>query len=146
MQIEGTQSTLEDVLAFELDPRQREVPQDVEEVVNYVRAMNYGLERLATLPLSLRLIREIHAELLSGVRGADKLPGEFRRSQNWIGPGGADLSRASFVPPPVPEMTEALHDLEGFLHADDDLPMLVCCGLAHAQFETIHPRTYARTI
>lgn len=138
-QIEGTQSTLEDVLAFELDPMQREVPQDVEEVVNYVRAMNYGLERLATLPLSLRLIREIHGELLSGVRGADKLPGEFRRSQNWIGPGGADLSRATFVPPPVPEMTEALHDLEGFLHADDGLPMLVRCGLAHAQFETIHP-------
>ena len=139
-QIEGTQSTLEDVLAFELDPRHRGVPQDVEEVVNYVKAMNYGLERLATLPLSLRLICEIHAELMSGVRGADKLPGEFRRSQNWIGPGGAGLSEASFVPPPVPEMTEALHDLENFLHADDDLlPMLVRCGLVHAQFETIHP-------
>lgn len=139
-QIEGTQSTLEDVLAFELDPRQRGVPQDVEEVVNYVKAMNYGLERLATLPLSLRLICEIHAELLSGVRGADKLPGEFRRSQNWIGPGDAGLSGASFVPPPVPEMTTALHDLENFLHADEDLlPMLVRCGLVHAQFETIHP-------
>lgn len=139
-QIEGTQSTLEDVLAFELDPRQRGVPQDVEEVVNYVKAMNYGLERLATLPLSLRLICEIHAELLSGVRGTDKLPGEFRRSQNWIGPGGAGLSGASFVPPPVPEMTTALHDLEKFLHADDDLlPMLARCGLVHAQFETIHP-------
>ena len=139
-QIEGTQSTLEDVLAFELDPRHRGVPQDVEEVVNYVKAMNYGLERLATLPLSLRLICEIHAELMSGVRGADKLPGEFRRSQNWIGPGGAGLSEASFVPTPVPEMTEALHDLENFLHTDDDLlPMLVRCGLVHAQFETIHP-------
>lgn len=138
-QIEGTQSTLEDVLAFELDPRQRDVPRDVEEVVNYVRAMNYGLERLATLPLSLRLIREIHAELLSDVRGTDKLPGEFRRSQNWIGPGGADLSRASFVPPPVPEMTSALYDLEEFLHGGEDLPMLVRCGLVHAQFETIHP-------
>lgn len=138
-QIEGTQSTLEDVLAFELDPRQRRVPRDVEEVVNYVRAMNYGLERLATLPLSLRLIREIHAELMRGVRGADKLPGEFRRSQNWIGPEGAGLSRASFVPPPVPEMTNALWDLETFLHADDGLPMLVRCGLAHAQFESIHP-------
>lgn len=138
-QIEGTQSTLEDVLAFELDPRQRDVPRDVEEVVNYVRAMNYGLERLATLPLSLRLIREIHAELLSDVRGTDKLPGEFRRSQNWIGSGGADLSRASFVPPPVPEMTSALYDLEEFLHGGEDLPMLVRCGLVHAQFETIHP-------
>ena len=138
-QIEGTQSTLEDVLAFELDPRRRDVPQDVEEVVNYVRAMNYGLERLATLPLSLRLIREIHAELLSGARGADKLPGEFRRSQNWIGPGGASLSQATFVPPPVPEMTKALHDLENFLHEEGDLPVLVRCGLVHAQFETIHP-------
>jgi Fic family protein len=138
-QIEGTQSTLEDVLAFELDPRRRDVPQDVEEVVNYVRAMNYGLERLTTLPLSLRLIREIHAELLSGACGADKLPGEFRRSQNWIGPGGASLSRATFVPPPVPEMTEALHDLENFLHEEGDLPVLVHCGLVHAQFETIHP-------
>ena len=137
-QIEGTQSTLEDVLAFELDPRRRGVPQDVEEVVNYVKAMNYGLERLVTLPLSLRLIREIHAELLSGVRGTEKLPGEFRKSQNWIGPGGAGLSGASFVPPPIPEMTVALHDLEGFLYADD-LPMLVRCGLVHAQFETIHP-------
>jgi Fic family protein len=137
-QIEGTQSTLEDVLAFELDPRRRDVPRDVEEVVNYVRAMNYGLERLATLPLSLRLIREIHAELLSGAAGADKLPGEFRKSQNWIGPGGASLSEATFVPPPVPEMTEALHNLEGFLY-EDDLPVLVRCGLTHAQFETIHP-------
>ena len=137
-QIEGTQSTLEDVLAFELDPRQRGVPQDVEEVINYVRAMNYGLERLTTLPLSLRLIREIHAELLSGVRGMDKLPGEFRRSQNWIGPEGAGLSGASFVPPPVLEMTAALNELEGFMHVDG-LPMLVRCGLVHAQFETIHP-------
>jgi Fic family protein len=138
-QIEGIQSTLEDVLSYELDPRRRDVPQDVEEVVNYVRAMNYGLERLATLPLSLRLIREIHAELMSGVRGANRLPGEFRRSQNWIGPGGASLSQATFVPPPVPEMTEALYDLEKFLHEEDDLPVLVRCGLAHAQFETIHP-------
>jgi len=138
-QIEGTQSTLEDVLTFELDPRQRRLPQDVEEVVNYVRAMNYGLERLATLPLSLRLIREIHAQLMSGARGADRSPGEFRRSQNWVGPGGASLSQATFVPPPVPEMTEALHDLENFLHEDGDLPVLVRCGLVHAQFETIHP-------
>lgn len=82
---------------------------------------------------------EIHAKLLSGTRGADKLPGEFRRSQNWIGPAGAPLSQATFVPPPVFEMTEALHDLERFLHEEDDLPMLVRCGLVHAQFETIHP-------
>jgi Fic family protein len=137
-QIEGIQSTLEDTLTFELDPGQRGVPQDVEEIVNYVRAMNYGLERLTELPLSLRLIREIHAELMRGVRGADKLPGEFRRSQNWIGPQNAPLSQATFVPPPVPEMMNALYNLEEFLH-EDNLPVLVRCDLAHAQFETIHP-------
>ncbi len=92
--------------------------------------MNYVLNRLATLPLSLRLICEIHTELTSGIRGADKPPGEFRRSQNWIGPGGATFCQASFVPPPVPEMTIAIHDLEKFLYADDDLlPMLVRYGL-----------------
>ena len=137
-QIEGTQSTLEDVLSYELDPRQREVPQDVEEVVNYVRAMNYGLERLATLPLSLRLVREIHAELLSGVRGADRMPGEFRVTQNWIGPENAPITRATFVPPPVPQMRDALDNLEEFLY-EGELPLLVRCALAHAQFETIHP-------
>ncbi len=107
-QIEGTQSTLEDVLTYELDPRTRDLPQDVEEVVNYVRAMNHGLDRLETLPLSLRLIREIHAELMRTVRGSEKRPGEFRTSQNWIGPANASLSRATFVPPPVSEMERAL--------------------------------------
>jgi len=138
-QIEGTQSTLDDVLEFELNPRGRELPQDVEEVVNYVRAMNYGLERLADLPLSLRLIREIHRELLTGVRGANRSPGEFRASQNWIGPAGAPLSGASFVPPPVPEMRTALDNLERFLHEERELPVLIHCGLVHSQFETIHP-------
>src|SRR5581483_7021712 len=103
-QIEGTQSTLEDLLAFELDPRGLDVPRDVEEVVNYVRAMNHGLERLTKLPLSLWLIREIHAELLTGVRGADRRPGEFRTTQNWIGASGARLNEATFVPPPVGDM------------------------------------------
>ena len=138
-QIEGTQSTLEDVLAFELDPQARNLPSDVEEVVNYVRAMSYGLERLGTLPLSLRLIREIHAELLQGVRGADKSPGEFRTTQNWIGAGNATLANATFVPPPVHEMQQALGTFERFLHEETDLPALVLCGLAHGQFETIHP-------
>ncbi|MBA2277951.1 MAG: Fic family protein [Chloroflexia bacterium] len=138
-QIEGTQSTLEDVLAFELDPRTRDLPDDVEEVVNYVRAMNYGLDRLGSLPLSLRLIREIHAKLLQGVRGADRTPGEFRTSQNWIGLGRVPLARATFVPPPVHEMTQALANFEQFLHESRDLPALVQCGLAHVQFETIHP-------
>jgi Fic family protein len=138
-QIEGTQSTLEDVLTFELDPRRRELPQDVTEVVNYVRAMNYGLERLATLPLSLRLIREIHAELLRDVRGAERRPGEFRTSQNWIGPANVSLARATFVPPPPQKMQVALDNFETFLHAEQPPPALVQCGLAHAQFETIHP-------
>jgi Fic family protein len=138
-QIEGTQSTLEDVLQFEIDEKGRELPRDVEEVVNYVRAMNYGLARLKELPLSLRLIREIHAELLKGVRGAHRTPGEFRRSQNWIGPENCTLTTATFVPPPVPEMHEALDNLEKFLHDETTLPALLHCGLAHAQFETIHP-------
>ncbi|MCM3905602.1 MAG: hypothetical protein ND866_28240 [Pyrinomonadaceae bacterium] len=90
-QIEGTQSTLEDVLQFEVDAKGLDLPRDIEEVVNYVRAMNYGIKRLDEFPLSLRLIREIHAELLKDVRGAHRDPGEFRRSQNWIGPAGADL-------------------------------------------------------
>lgn len=137
--IEGTQSTLEDVLAYELDPRTRDLPEDVEEVVNYVRAMNYGLNRLGTLPLSLRLIREIHAELMQGVRGGDKAPGEFRRTQNRIGPAGATLNQATFVPPPVPEMNEALDNLEKFLRNEDAYATLIHCAITHAQFETIHP-------
>ncbi len=138
-QIEGTQSTLEDVLTYELDPQARQLPNDVEEVVKYVRAMNYGLNRLSSLPLSLRLIREIHRELLEGVRGAERMPGEFRTSQNWIGPANAPLSQATFVPPPVPDMNAALDNLEEFLHSGADLPALIQAGLAHAQFETIHP-------
>lgn len=138
-QIEGTQSTLQDVLAFELNPQTRDVPNDVEEVVNYIRAMNYGLDRLSTLPLSLRLIREIHAELMASVRGSDRSPGEFRTSQNWIGPGGVSLQNATFVPPPPAELARVLGDYESFLHDRHGLPALVHCGIAHAQFETIHP-------
>ncbi|MFZ3333692.1 MAG: Fic family protein [Candidatus Acidiferrales bacterium] len=137
-QIEGTQSTLEDVLQFEIDSKGQDFPKDIQEVVNYVGAMNFGLDRLKTLPLSLRLIREIHARLLTGVRGSNRTPGEFRTSQNWIGPDGCTLANATFVPPPVPEMLPALDNLEKFLH-DDSLPLLIQCGLAHAQFETIHP-------
>jgi Fic family protein len=137
-QIEGTQSTLEDVLQFEVDETTNDLPRDVEEVVNYVGAMNHGLRRLAELPLSLRLIREIHSKLMSGVRGQNRTPGEFRKTQNWIGPAGADLASATFIPPPVPEMKEALDKFERFLH-DESLPVLIHAGLAHAQFETIHP-------
>ncbi len=137
-QIEGTQSTLEDVLEFEVDATGQQ-PKDVEEVFNYVRAMNYGLGRLSSLPLSLRLIREIHAELLRDVRGAERSPGEFRRSQNWIGPADCTLNNAAFIPPPPHEMVAALGNLEEFLHERDALPVLIHCALAHAQFETIHP-------
>ncbi len=138
-QIEGTQSSLNDVLDYELDPSGKHLPEDVDEVVNYVGAMNFGLERLSTLPLSLRLIREIHKELLTGVRGAEKNPGQFRTTQNWIGSILAPLSRAEYVPPPVHEMKASLADLERFLIEERELPVLIHCGLVHAQFETIHP-------
>lgn len=139
-QIEGTQSTLEDVLAFEAQAAQSDTPKDVEEVINYVRAMNHGLRRLKELPLSLRLLREIHGELMQKVRGAEKSPGEFRTSQNWIGPAGCTLTNATFVPPPPHALMDTLGNLEIFLHeAKATVPLLIRCGLAHAQFETIHP-------
>lgn len=139
-QIEGTQSSLQDLLAAEAHVTGAAGPaKDVDEVVNYVAAMRYGLHRLSTLPVSTRLITEIHARLLNGVRGNHLTPGELRRSQNWIGTGGATLSEATFVPPPPHVVPEALSDLERFLHRRDDLPLLVRVGLAHAQFETIHP-------
>jgi Fic family protein len=138
-QIEGTQSTLEDLLERELEDDETNPLSDVLDIVNYVQAMNFGLERIKTLPLSLRLIREIHKELLRDGRGSKATPGEFRRSQNWIGPQGATLRQATFIPPPVPEMKNALHQLESFLHEDGRYPTLIEVGLAHAQFETIHP-------
>jgi len=138
-QIEGTQSSLQDLLEAEARIFSPDRPADVREVINYVHAMNYGLERLATLPVSVRLIREIHERLLKGVRGHKLTPGELRRSQNWIGPGGCTLNEATFVPPPPDAVPQALNDLERFLHERDDLPVLVKVGLAHAQFETIHP-------
>ena len=138
-QIEGTQSTLEDLLEVELEPDIRGRHGDVSDIVNYIAAMNHGLSRLKELPLSLRLIREIHAELLRDGRGSHATPGEFRRTQNWIGPKGASLKQATFVPPPVPEMSEALSDFEKYLHSDQQNALLIRAGLAHAQFETIHP-------
>lgn len=138
-QIEGTQSSLDDVLAAEAQILSPDAPRDVDEVLNYVKAMNHGLGRLAELPVSVRLVRELHAHLLTGVRGAERSPGEIRRSQNWIGPGGASLTEASFVPPPPDDVPQALSDWERFVHADDPMPTLVKIGLAHAQFETIHP-------
>lgn len=138
-QIEGTQSSLQDVLEAEakvLNPNQ---PQDVNEVINYIDAMNHGLQRLAELPVSTRLVREIHARLLKGVRGSHLAPGEIRTSQNWIGPTGCSLHNATFIPPPSHQVDQHLGDWEKFLHSDSDLPLLIRIGLAHAQFETIHP-------
>jgi Fic family protein len=138
-QIEGTQSSLQDLLAAEADLFDANLPRDVDEVLNYVRAMNHGLKRLAELPVSIRLIREIHEKLMRGVRGGRLQPGDLRTSQNWIGPPGSTISTAAFVPPPPHVVPEALSDLERFVHAADDLPPLVKIALAHVQFETIHP-------
>jgi len=137
-QIEGTQASLTDVLQFDIGEGGEERRLDVEEVVNYVAAMRFGLSRVRELPLSLRLIREIHAKLMKGVRGQHRDPGEFRRTQNWIGPGGSSIKDAAFVPPPPGELMRVLGELEDFLH-DPALPPLVHAGLAHAQFETVHP-------
>ncbi len=138
-QIEGTQSSLQDLLAAEAQLFADTTPKDVNEVINYVRAMNRGLERLRELPVSVRLICEIHAELLRNVRGQHATPGELRRSQNWIGPAGCTLAEATFVPPPADAVPEALSQWEKFLHTADEIPLLIKIGLTHAQFETIHP-------
>jgi len=139
--IEGTQASLSDLFTYEAgEPTlSRASSDDVREVHNYVRAMEYGLERLGSLPLSLRLVREIHGELMRGVRGEHKQPGEFRRSQNWIGPPGCTIDIAPYVPPPVAEMRDALAELESFLYEESVLPPLVRLGLVHYQFEAIHP-------
>ena len=141
--IEGTQASLSDLFYFEAagkEEREKEVKTtDILEVVNYVKAMNYGIKRLKELPLCLRLIRETHKELMHKVRGKHLTPGEFRRSQNWIGPAGCTLDNASFVPPPVHEMHEALDKFEKFLHDKEGFPGLVQCAFIHYQFEAIHP-------
>lgn len=138
-QIEGTQASLADVLEAEANVIRSRHPLDVDEVLNYVSAMKYGLSKLAELPISTRLIREIHHELMTGVRGEKMQPGEIRTIQNWIGSDGASLSHASFVPPPPDKVASALFDLEKFLNEESSLPALIRYGLAHAQFETIHP-------
>jgi Fic family protein len=138
-QIEGTQASLVDILEYETENAVRGLPSDVAEVVNYVGALNFGLSRLGELPLSLRLIREIHARLLQDVRGGERYPGEFRKTQNWIGPEGCSLNEATFVPPPPNEMATGMAELENLLHDPAPMPALLKMGLAHAQFETIHP-------
>jgi len=140
-QIEGTQASLEGILAFEADLRPKEDINEIKEVVNYVKALNYGIDRLRKndFPMSLRLVKEIHNILLKGVRGASRKPGEFRRSQNWIGPPGGTISDAIFIPPPHYQVDELMSGLEKFIHEKDNIPPLVKIGLIHAQFETIHP-------
>ena len=137
-QIEGTQSSLDDVLAHEVEARVTGLHADVAETFNYVRAMGVGLGLLDELPLSGRLIRRVHEELMTGVRGQERSPGEFRTSQNWVGPKGCTLETAAFVPPSPDDLPTSIRDLEVYLNDSDD-PPLVLAGLAHAQFETIHP-------
>jgi len=137
-QIEGTQSTLSDLLRFETEAVTGVPIDDIREVSNYVDAMMYGLERLEDLPISLRLIREMHARLMKGARGGKKSPGEFRKSQNWV--GGTRPGNAVYVPPPVNELMATLGELEKFIHADTPLiPPLIKAGLIHVQFESVHP-------
>ena len=135
-QIEGTQATLDDIL----DPNIEEnTNRHVADVINYIRASRYAKKRLEDLPISNRLLKEVHEILMQDVRGGEKNPGEFRRSQNWIGPQGGTLNNAKFVPPNTEDMIEAMSDLEKYVNQEDDMDALVKIGLAHYQFETIHP-------
>ncbi len=138
-QIEGTQASLVDVLNNPSNESDDKTYNEVSEVVNYVNAMNWGLENLSRLPLSLRLIRNIHKILLEDVRGSNKNPGEFRKSQNWIGPQGCTLETATFIPPTVEDMEKSMAELEDYMYEDDDVPALIKIALIHAQFESIHP-------
>ena len=137
--IEGTQASLSELFLFEAAGESESRPSDVREVLNYVNALQHGLSRLEKLPISLRLMREMHQHLMAGVRGEEKTPGEFRNKQNWIGPAGCSLGEATFVPPPVEEMLEALHQLEKYLHHPSELPPLMRLALIHYEFEAIHP-------
>jgi Fic family protein len=137
-QIEGTKATLQDAVAAPVTEEKSRLHPDVDDIVHYVDAVNYGIERTETLPISLRLIKEIHQRLMTGVRSTQHAyPGDFRHSQNWI--SGKTPADASFVPPAPHDMQNALNDLEKFIHAKDDYPSLIKAGLIHAQFETIHP-------
>lgn len=136
-EIEGTKATMVDVIKAEAEI-QNDLPEDVERILHYIKAMNFGLKRVEELPLSLRFVREVHKVLLEGTIDAPgKTPGDFRKSQNWIGGGSPNTAR--FVPPPPIEMSRCLDDLEKFLHSQDDYPPLIKAALVHAQFETVHP-------
>ena len=137
--IENTQSGLEDLFLFEADETEPPPVSDVKEIINYVRAMEYGIKRLEELPVSSRLICEIHGILMEGVRGERATPGLIRKTQNWIGSPGCDLTDATYVPPPVPEMKQCFSDLERYIHFNPQEPALIQCALVHYQFEAIHP-------
>lgn len=136
-QIEGTQASLVDVLSFEKEEKKIR-DRNVREVINYIKALEYGLKRINEIPFSLRLLKEIHGVLMKGTRGENRNSGEFRDNQNWIGPPGTDIADAEFVPPPVEEMKKALAEFEDYYHYGNEEP-IIKCGLLHAQFETIHP-------
>ncbi|MFH1429497.1 MAG: Fic family protein, partial [Candidatus Margulisiibacteriota bacterium] len=135
-QIEGTQCSLDEVI--KADP-ERDALKPVHEVVNYIDAMNFGLDQLQNIPMSLRLIHEIHKRLLSGVRGREKTPGQYKKTQNWVGPPGSTLSEAVYIPPPPHMILELMGDIENYYHQDDSLPLLIKAAIIHFQFETIHP-------
>lgn len=138
--IEGTRASLNDVYHFEANQLSfLDSSSDVNEVYNYIIALDYGLTRLKKLPISLRLIRELHKKLMSGIQNNIWTPGEFRRTQNWIGPAGSTLETAPYVPPPIDEMLVSLNELERFIHSSSNLSPLVCAGMIHYQFEAIHP-------
>ena len=142
--IEGTQTSLSDLYLYELEGEQlsllpNHLKEDAQEVQNYVKALQYGIERLNTLPLSLRLVKELHEILMQGVRGQNKTPGEFRHSQNWIGAAGSTLKTASFIPPPPEELMTVLGNWEAYIHSNPQEPVLIQAGLLHSQFEAIHP-------
>jgi Fic family protein len=137
--IEGTHAGMDDLLYFEADPGERPKAQDVHDILNHLRAMDHGLKRLAELPISSRLIREIHEVLMQGARGSHATPGELRTTPNWIGPQGCTLNEATFVPPPPHELAKLLSDFEGYIHSSPREPVLIQCALIHYQFEALHP-------
>lgn len=136
-QIEGTQATIVDLLKAEAKIENSEIHKDVDEIVNYINSLNYGMKKLQELPLSLRLIKEMHKELLNGVRGESRSPGEFRTSQNWV--GGTNIQNAAYVPPPHTHVLELMGNIETYIHNNAPFPVLIKAGIIHAQFETIHP-------
>ncbi|MCX6717270.1 MAG: Fic family protein [Candidatus Taylorbacteria bacterium] len=139
-QIEGTKATMQDAVAAPVTEEKNRKAPDVDDIEHYIQAANYGTERTKEFPVSLRFIRELHEKLITGARATQlAYPGEFRHSQNWI--GGRTPADASFVPPAPDDMNKSLHELEKFIHANDDYPSLIRAGLIHAQFETIHPFT-----